>query len=173
MLHSKDSPYPQKSGGYQSSSTILHTWFVGVASSLSYKSFFWVWICRSLFIRILHLASVSKTLCPAQQNIAGSHCLKGQNNSTFKHFGETIETKTFINGLLSCSIKVNASKVVTFVQKQKPPEISRFQTNQLHALSMWEKLHSMSYPPENKKGLKHDVKVVQAYQFHCFTWKEF
>ena len=38
--HSKDLRYPQKSGGYQSSSTILHTWFVGVASSLSYHSFF-------------------------------------------------------------------------------------------------------------------------------------
>ena len=50
---------------------------------------------------------------------------------------QTIETKTFIKRLLSCSIKVNASKVVIFCQKQKPTEISGFKTNQLHALSMW------------------------------------
>ena len=49
---------------------------------------------------------------------------------------QTKETKTFIERLLSCSLKVNASKEVKFCQKQKPPEICMFKTDQLHVLSM-------------------------------------
>ena len=76
--NSKDSHYLQKSSGYQSVSTILHTWVVGVASSLSCNSFLEMQICRSLlFMRILHPASISKSLGPAQQNIAGSHYING------------------------------------------------------------------------------------------------
>ena len=71
---------------------------------------------------------------------------------------QTTETKTFIKKLLSCNIKVNASKEVKFCQKhKKPPEINTSKTDQLHALTMWEKLHSMSYPPESKRGEKKGV----------------
>ena len=64
---------------------------------------------------------------------------------------QTKETKTFIKRLLSCSINVNASKEVKFCQKQKQPEIYLFKTDKLRVLSMWEKLHSVSYPPEGKQ----------------------
>ena len=69
------------SGGYQSLSSILHSCLVGVASSLSHKFFFYMRVCRSLSRRIVHPASISKTLDPAR-----SHCTHGQNNCTFKHF---------------------------------------------------------------------------------------
>ena len=75
VLHFKDSHYLQKGGGYQCLSTILHSWLVGVASSWSYNSFFKMRICRSLFMRILHPASISDTPGPSQQktqNVAGS-----------------------------------------------------------------------------------------------------
>ena len=128
------------------------------------------------FVRIFWKNNVQEAYLPKMSiwgqivsEIVAQLCLQNSIQTLLNFFGvdpkksifeQIIQTKTFIKRLLSCSIKVNALKVVKFCQKQNPPEISRFQTNQLHALSMWEKLHSMSYPQENKKGVKHEVKVV-------------